>query len=82
MNTPSALPRSTTFVSPVTISTPASRHVAAIDAARRFIDLAVDEAELATRRAAWRAPEPRYTQGALAKYARAVGSADRGAVTW
>ncbi len=27
-------------------------------------------------------PEPRYTQGALAKYARAVGSADHGAVTW
>src|SRR5437773_6631268 len=53
-----------------------------IDAGRRVIDLAVDDAELATRRAAWRAPEPRYTQGALAKYARAVGSADRGAVTW
>jgi len=53
-----------------------------IDAARRVIDLAVDDAELATRRAAWRAPEPRYTQGALAKYARAVGSADHGAVTW
>ncbi len=27
-----------------------------IDAARRVIDLAVDDAELATRRAAWRAP--------------------------
>ena len=27
-------------------------------------------------------PEPRYTQGALAKYARAVGGADHGAVTW
>src|SRR5437588_3995398 len=53
-----------------------------IDAERRVIDLVVHDAELATRRAAWRAPEPRYTQGALAKYARAVGSADRGAVTW
>jgi dihydroxy-acid dehydratase len=53
-----------------------------IDAERRVIDLVVDDAELAPRRAAWRAPEPRYTQGALAKYARAVGSADRGAVTW
>jgi len=53
-----------------------------IDAARRVIDLSVDDAEVAARRVAWRAPEPRYTQGALAKYARAVGSADRGAVTW
>ncbi|TMK34020.1 MAG: dihydroxy-acid dehydratase [Actinobacteria bacterium] len=53
-----------------------------IDAGRRVIDLEVDDVELATRRAAWRAPEPRYTQGALAKYARVVGSADRGAVTW
>jgi dihydroxy-acid dehydratase len=53
-----------------------------IDAGRRVINLQVDDAELATRRAAWRAPDPRYTQGALAKYARAVGSADHGAVTW
>ena len=27
-------------------------------------------------------PTPKYTQGALAKYARTVGSADHGAVTW
>ena len=53
-----------------------------IDAANRRIDVSVDDDELARRRGAWRAPEPRYTQGALAKYARAVGSADHGAVTW
>ena len=41
----------------------------------------VDEATLAARRAAWTAPEPRYTTGALAKYAKLVGSADHGAVT-
>jgi dihydroxy-acid dehydratase len=53
-----------------------------IDAASRSIELAVDAAELERREAAWAAPEPRYTAGALAKYARLVGSASRGAVTW
>ncbi|MFM8943696.1 MAG: dihydroxy-acid dehydratase [Actinomycetota bacterium] len=52
-----------------------------IDGAARRIDVLVDEAELATRRAAWRQPEPRYGTGALAKYARLVGSASEGAVT-
>jgi dihydroxy-acid dehydratase len=54
----------------------------AIDAENRRIDLQVDDAELERRRDAWRAPEPRYTSGALAKYARLVGSASKGAVTW
>jgi len=53
-----------------------------IDAENRRIDVEVDEAELERRRAEWRAPEPRYTAGALAKYAKLVGSASRGAVTW
>ena len=52
-----------------------------IDADARRIDLQVDEATLAARRGAWKAPEPRYTSGALAKYAKLVGSADHGAVT-
>ena len=52
-----------------------------IDADARRIDVTVDEATLAERRAAWKAPEPRYTTGALAKYAKLVGSADHGAVT-
>ena len=53
-----------------------------IDADARTIQVLVDDDALAARRAAWVAPEPRYTQGALAKYARTVGSADHGAVTW
>jgi dihydroxy-acid dehydratase len=53
-----------------------------IDAAARTLELVVDDETLAARRAAWVAPEPKYTQGALAKYARTVGSADHGAVTW
>jgi dihydroxy-acid dehydratase len=52
-----------------------------IDAANRRIDVKVDEAELERRRVAWVAPEPRYRSGALAKYARLVGSASQGAVT-
>ena len=32
--------------------------------------------------ASWKAPEPKYTQGALAKYARTVGSRRHGAATW
>jgi dihydroxy-acid dehydratase len=53
----------------------------AIDAKQRKLELEVDAAELARRRAAWRAPAPRYTTGVLAKYARLVSSAATGAVT-
>ncbi len=52
-----------------------------IDAERRLLQLEVDDAELARRRAAWTPPAPHYTSGVLAKYARLVGSAARGAVT-
>jgi dihydroxy-acid dehydratase len=54
----------------------------AIDAASRRIDLQVDDDELERRRTKWLQPAPRYESGALAKYARLVGSASRGAVTW
>jgi dihydroxy-acid dehydratase len=53
-----------------------------IDTDGRRIDALVDDAELETRRRAWTEPPPKYTQGALAKYARAVGSADTWATTW
>jgi len=52
-----------------------------IDAGARRLQLEVDEAEIARRRGAWTAPAPRYTRGVLAKYARLVSSASRGAVT-
>jgi len=51
-----------------------------IDVPNRRADLLVDETELATRRQQWQPPEPRYTKGALAKYAALVGSAETGAV--
>ena len=52
-----------------------------IDAESREITLHVDDAELATRRANWTRPAPKYTRGVLAKYARLVSSASTGAVT-
>ncbi len=52
-----------------------------VDLPSRTLELLVGEDELGTRRAGWKAPEPRYATGALAKYARLVGSAERGAVT-
>ena len=52
-----------------------------IDADQRLLQLNVDEAELARRRAAWQPPAPRYTRGVLAKYAKLVSTASKGAVT-
>jgi len=52
-----------------------------IDIDNNQIDLMVDEAELAKRRALWTLPEKRYTTGVLAKYARLAQGADRGAIT-
>jgi dihydroxy-acid dehydratase len=52
-----------------------------IDAPARLLQLNVSETELERRQAAWRAPEPRYTRGVLAKYAAVVSSSSLGAVT-
>jgi dihydroxy-acid dehydratase len=52
-----------------------------IDAAKHSLDLLVEGAELARRKADWKLPEPRYTSGVLAKYARLVQGAERGAIT-
>jgi dihydroxy-acid dehydratase len=52
-----------------------------IDADTRLLRLNVDDAEIARRRAQWRAPPPRYTRGLLGKYTRLVSPADKGAIT-
>ncbi|KGE07224.1 dihydroxy-acid dehydratase [Burkholderia gladioli] len=52
-----------------------------MDAHRLLLQLNVDDAELARRRAAWQRPAPRYTRGVLAKYAALALPANRGAVT-
>ena len=51
-----------------------------IDIPSRTLDLLVDDDELARRRADFVPLPPRYTRGVLAKYAKLVGSASRGAV--
>jgi dihydroxy-acid dehydratase len=52
-----------------------------VDVVNHTIDLLVDDDELQRRRAHLKHPEPRYTTGVLAKYARLVTGAERGAVT-
>jgi dihydroxy-acid dehydratase len=52
-----------------------------IDAHKREINLEIDDAQLAKRLDGWRRPKPRYTRGVLAKYARQVSSASKGAIT-
>jgi dihydroxy-acid dehydratase len=51
-----------------------------VDIPNRSIELLVDTPELAKRAASWEPIPPRYTKGALAKYAKLVGSAETGAV--
>jgi len=52
-----------------------------IDAERRLLRLELADAEIARRRQAWKPPQPKYTAGVLAKYAKLVSSASLGAVT-
>jgi dihydroxy-acid dehydratase len=51
-----------------------------LDIPNRRIQLEVSEEEMQRRLGQWTAPEPKYRTGALAKYARLVSSAARGAV--
>jgi len=51
-----------------------------LDIPSRLIRLEVGDEELQRRLGQWQAPAPKYTHGALAKYARLVSSAARGAV--
>lgn len=52
-----------------------------IDASQRLLQLNITDAELERRRAVWQPPNPRYTRGVLAKYAKLVSSSSQGAVT-
>jgi len=52
-----------------------------IDADNRLLQLNVSEEEISSRRAEWQPPEPRYTRGVLAKYAKLVSTASIGATT-
>ena len=52
----------------------------AIDIPNCTIELKVSDEELAKRRAAWVCPEPKVKTGYLARYAKLVSSADKGAI--
>jgi dihydroxy-acid dehydratase len=52
-----------------------------IDAEKRLLQLNVPDDELAKRKAQWKQPAPRYTRGVMAKYAKLVSTASKGAVT-
>jgi dihydroxy-acid dehydratase len=55
--------------------------VISFDIPGRKLDVEVDDAELARRRAEWKPLPAKYTRGVFAKYARSVSSAAEGAVT-
>ena len=52
-----------------------------IDAEAQLLQLNIDADELVKRSAAWQAPPIKYRTGVLAKYAKLVSSASKGAVT-
>jgi len=52
-----------------------------INATTRELTLTLSDEEIKQRLSVWKRPDPRYTRGLLAKYARTVSSASEGAVT-
>ncbi len=52
-----------------------------IDAENKVLNLHINEHEMARRMEKWQQPAPRYTRGVLAKFAKLVSSASKGAVT-
>ncbi len=55
--------------------------VVSMDVEKRLLEVKITEEEMARRRKAWTPLPPLYTTGVLAKYAKLVSSASRGAVT-
>ena len=51
-----------------------------IDTVNRTLDLLVEASEIEKRKAGWKPLPHKYTRGVLAKYAKLVGSASKGAV--
>ena len=54
--------------------------IIAIDIINKTIELKVSDEELAARRAEWVCPEPKIKTGYLARYAKLISSADKGAI--
>ena len=64
------------------ISAVADGDTVVFDVESRELNVELGDDEIRDRIAAYRPPPPRYTSGVLAKYARHVGSAAEGALTW
>ena len=57
------------------------RDIVTIDIENRRIDVELSDEDIQERLSKWTPPEPPYTRGVMAKYARGVSSASKGAVT-
>ena len=55
--------------------------IVTIDIENRRIDVELSDEDIQARLSHWTPPEPPYTRGVMAKYARGVSSASKGAVT-
>ena len=55
--------------------------IVTIDIENRRIDVELSDEDIQERLSKWTPPEPPYTRGVMAKYARGVSSASKGAVT-
>ncbi|MGO9453817.1 MAG: dihydroxy-acid dehydratase [Candidatus Binataceae bacterium] len=55
--------------------------IISFDIAKRRVDVELSDADIEKRLENWRAPQPHYQSGVMAKYAQLVSSASRGAVT-
>jgi len=51
------------------------------DLPKRTLSVDINDAELQRRLSSWKAPQPRYTHGVMAKYALLVSSSSLGAIT-
>ncbi|MFW6052721.1 MAG: dihydroxy-acid dehydratase [Desulfosalsimonas sp.] len=56
------------------------RDIISIDIPGKKITLKLDDSEIQDRLSKWQAPDPKITKGYMARYARQVTSADKGAV--
>ena len=54
--------------------------IISIDIPNKKIDIELSEKEIKERLSRWKAPEPKIKKGYLARYARMVSSADKGAI--
>lgn len=52
-----------------------------LDITNRRLDVELSDQDIQARLAVWKAPAPRYTTGVMAKYAKLVSSASKGAIT-